>query len=514
MRRTDRSVSLYETPGKPTYSVFSVALLAAMCTANATAAQDVPVSLADSILSESHALEARMSPEQRAFHLGFLAQAAAAVAHPDTLDWVREGLKLSQHLPPSWDRLALQRNLLLAANSVDSSYSLEQLPLLEPPVPLPGGSIPEDVRANCAIPIFQTFWLQIPPRKRDAALEQIRDVSQSLGDTGEFPFLALIPVIKDRVKSGSPDGDSLFLTAADYIPARQDIQSVDRDVAAFLVALDGSVSDTLLKWALRLAVDRLEESARVAGNKKRSVVLASDHVNGNRIHAFSSTGELALATLMPLVSRLDPQLAHEIRDKFPNISLDGSPNASNMMTADSGAAQGQLTQQILDRAKLDSLSTMQPDEAFAAANSINSSSLQAVAFQSLIASSPAGSRADNMLATISTSLDKTDDVGKRIELVTSLIEAQAPRHTAKEIEPLVRSTLLAGSDAWKHDTDSHPANMTFASSLYDSLSALVKSYSQIEPYWMRDQVRLLDSEQSSYLMLSVAEGAKVFESKP
>lgn len=85
------------------------------------------------LLNESYGSASGLFPAERAFQLGYLAKAAADIGDPKTLDWAEEGLGLARQLPISWNRLALQKNLLIAISRSAPETAMERLCSLDAP---------------------------------------------------------------------------------------------------------------------------------------------------------------------------------------------------------------------------------------------------------------------------------------------------------------------------------------------------------------------------------------------
>lgn len=59
--------------------------------------------------------------EERAFFLEWLCREAAARRDPRTVDWAGLAFSVTDSLPPSWNRLALRKNVVTALSKIDAA---------------------------------------------------------------------------------------------------------------------------------------------------------------------------------------------------------------------------------------------------------------------------------------------------------------------------------------------------------------------------------------------------------
>jgi hypothetical protein len=105
---------------------------------------------------------------------------------------------LSFALPQSWDRAALQENAFEVIGSQYPSRAFDLINRMDTPVSM-SGQLNEDLRAFVAASLYPALWQNAPKAQegRDDLLDRIRMQARSIAVTGEYPFIGMLPILKD-----------------------------------------------------------------------------------------------------------------------------------------------------------------------------------------------------------------------------------------------------------------------------------------------------------------------------
>lgn len=464
------------------------------------------------VLKESYDDSAGMFPEERAFLLGFLAEAATGIDSGQAASWAKEGLGLAARLPHDWNTVALEKNLLTAMAASDASEAMRGLCFVDPPPVLEDGSFPEeDPRAYSTRRIFPAYWRQAGYK----GLDEIKRVSQCLAANGQFPFAGVSPVVTSLGKDHPDDALSLYFLAANYIAARPDIEAASGEIVDFLLTRRGQIADALLTPGFRAAVKRLE--AQIASGHANSAVKSVLSVGKAKL-AFANEAEMLLARLLPSLGALDPGLAKKVAEDHPNLAA-AAASRTGESHVEAAVVQGQtdpatmqaLQAQGLETARLTEvqrLAATDPGAAVALANTIATPAVhaQAIAIATEAMSSsdpaPAGKLLDSSLG----DLAAIHDVPRRIEASLPALRALRARGDTAAVEHLYEQLLSAGLEAWKADTEAHPVRAVFMSDVYWPLRSLARLGAALDPVWTLAELRKIGLPARSYLLIPAAQG--------
>ena len=140
---------------------------------------DGPERTPSDLLVESYRISVGLVPAERAILLNYLSRAAGAQHLPYTASWAEENLRLAHQLSLDWNRVAIEKNAIVALSYVKSKRALDLLRTMSLPVS-DGVGFPEDVRADAAITVFQNYWHDRHPR----GVPELRATALYLGQTG------------------------------------------------------------------------------------------------------------------------------------------------------------------------------------------------------------------------------------------------------------------------------------------------------------------------------------------
>lgn len=404
---------------------------------------------------------------------------------------------------PSWNRLAAQKNAAIAMSSVDAKKAMELFDRLDDAAPMRSGAWPEDLRAHAAISVFPIYFDHSGRKGRQHILERAR----SLGNTGAYPYKAMIPIVQRLRKAGNHDADTVITDAISSFQIDRGIDAADSEFVEFIEALKTSMNSIELRQALESAIK----------------ILVSDHHNDikrsflgttSQGRSFNSRRRLLLSRLMPIIDSALPEKAKELRVKYPSLQSAQGDEVSAGVTMYGDAAPGELAQvqaRAMEEGRLQGLQDMateDPEKAWQQASSISSPDLRLRA-TAIIA---AGSFAKKPLESkqfIAQAADALKDVTDAKQRVDALIDLSAAERSLKDEDKADRFLSEAASICLKeiHAERSDRKHPFFESEWSVPLSRVA------ELAWKHDsklaQEHLLeeqDNEVVAYILIDAASG--------
>jgi len=110
------------------------------------------------LLEESYSLIGQIDVPNRVYFLLPLTQAGRTIGSSQEENWSTQMFRESFDVRDPWDRIALQKNALVALSVVNAPSAMDLLWRVEGPLPDAHGDYPEDVRADGASIIFPNFF--------------------------------------------------------------------------------------------------------------------------------------------------------------------------------------------------------------------------------------------------------------------------------------------------------------------------------------------------------------------
>ncbi len=274
-----------------------VGLALADCSPGATAL-DSPAAL----LEESYQRAAAL-PVDESLRLLLRLSTEAARVHPDACRrWSIQLFRRMFQSAPSADRVALQKNALIALSRVEPEQAFALLSLVDGPA-AGAGTGGEDVRADGAREVFRAYW-----KAGDAArLAKIQRVAREFSADGQYPFGAVAPMLADLLRRDPVAGNAWFAEITPLL-AKAASEWADRQ---FLLLVK-SVWTELTPESRRVAVDALY--SRLAGPRERSEssgYLAEVETNRGTFQ-IRAHRELLLLQMTPWLRKIAPDLLKEV----------------------------------------------------------------------------------------------------------------------------------------------------------------------------------------------------------
>lgn len=478
----------------------------------------------DGLLIRSYLVAKQFAPAERAMHLAFLAQISADIAPEFAILWSEELFQLTfTDLPLDWNRSATQRNALITLARVNSSRALELLPLMDLPVVQSSGVMTEDLRANAARAVFSEAWR----RHGSAVLEKLQREARNLGDTGQYPYGAMAPVIKELANRRPDVARALFAESARYYTAGSRFEVTDREYLEFLQALQGTISSEEMRPALETFVKLVSEHG---GSRNGETWRFQVHTDRGIVTLQDSSDRLILEAL-PLIRKIDPDWANRIIQSRAGLREAGDLGGEIRyieetlvkQLPDSAATPSQLAaaqQRGLEMSRLnniEALASEKPDEALRLALTITDPALRSVAFARLAAGAHSSNpkRAAQLFEQSRSILPGVKEDSEQLDAITALAQAAAQLGDTDALAAAIEKGFDLGEELFQQDLDTHPYKPAYAGAGLENLHRLT----QVAVKWdsARTVSRIMELQNEvlrAYLLVSAAQALHELKGTP
>ncbi len=435
---------------------------------------------AEALLTRSYLVGKRLLPEERAFQLTRLAQTASTIQPVLTRLWAEELFQSAMELPMTWNRVAAEKNAVTALAAVDPVRAFELFGTMDDPVPMLSGGLPEDVRAFGARIVLPQFW----KREGSGSLDDIRRAAQHVGDTGQYPYMGMAPIIRDLLKLGDIRADSLLSEALAYYTQPSRFRASDKE----FVQLLGAVWDVApLSWrreALSTAVAHLTGEAKPPEAETFRARLLTE----KGVAEFKSASQRLLFELLPKVREIDPDWARRLVESHPEIgqasAAAGGVKFSEEVTVHnvSGASPARVDEvqgtglQRSRLANIRGIAQTDPEQALRLSSSLSDSLFRLEALSS-VATALAGKdpeRARGLIAQAKEAINKIQDTSGRVTAWVALAEAAAAAHDSKTFEEAIKRGFDLGEEVFEEDLSTHPGKPSYELAAMDDLGRLTQ----------------------------------------
>lgn len=502
-------------------SVLASAVLAsALCCSAAERKTDSPASSSLELLHESYQSSRNFQEEQRAWLLLRLSKATVRLSPPDSRSWSDELFNLALKLPPSWNKVALQKNAVATLSEIDPSRAIQLFHVMDDPIPMANGSLPEDVRSDAARIVFQRFWTY----KGRKGLPQIERVAALLADSGEYPYAAMVPIIKRLAESDSTKAQELFAQALTYYRRGSMFLDENRVFIRFLQELRVQARPTQLREALEVVANRLLEQKPPADSKQsyRGQVFTK----GGAIE-FRDPADQMLFEILPLIREVDSDWANRLVQRRPALSQTAGavgPVEHSASTTTFGIASGENVspseQAGIEEGRLytvHELAAERPDEALTVASTLTLPAFRAQAWADIAAALASKDR-DRALALIDKAREVAASLRDQLDVLrvlSVLCDAGGQVGDRRVLQESLEQGLDLGEEIFNEDLAAHPGKLAYNVDGFDELTKLVQVGGKYDTDYTVNYVRQIRNELlRAHLLVSVAEGISSREAMP
>jgi hypothetical protein len=437
-----------------------------------TETQDAPLDL----LTRSYDLGKQFVPEERGMQLIRLTEVGGKIDRSLAKRWAEEAFHESAQLPIGIERLLLQRNVVVFLAPYDPKRAFRMLQDMDLPVLNKDGTMPEDLRTGAAEPVFTNYWKQFGR----SGLAALRPLASKLGDTGQYPFLAIIPIIRELSSTDPPQARSLIAEARQFYDRGSKSNAADHDFVAFIQALAPNLSNQELRSLLESAVAKLNDKKSTNGSFHVQVYTEK----GSAL--FDNNADELLFQILPLIAKIDPQWEKRLVSNDQQLAQAAAVSGSIQRTeavavygTSDSAAITRLSQQGMERARLNDISRVameQPAQALLLANSISDSGLRSIALSDVAIgyARTDPQRASALLAQAKEATLQLSDLSQKESALAALSRAASTTRDVVLFREIFARAFDLGEELFQEDLDSHPGQTGISADVYPDLATLVE----------------------------------------
>ena len=278
-----------------------------------TSLRAVSIQKDDPLLDESYNISRRLGGNERLYYLIEFCRVDGLNNHP--WDKTKEAASALFDLASTEQNMQLhvlgQKNGASCLSYVDPAAAAEQLTQINFERPRPGQWVYEDPRYNSAQTIFNNLLTssgKFPPRR---VVANIIAKAKYLGQTGQYPYLAVAEVINRLPSSFKNEQNTLLGDAVGFYASETGFYNRDEEFLRLLQTLKTpSIDKTIFAQALTIFVQRLnEDSIHFPGD-----YYAEIHVKSSgKVFPFMDRNEAFRFQAFPLIERFIPGKAAELR---------------------------------------------------------------------------------------------------------------------------------------------------------------------------------------------------------
>lgn len=464
------------------------------------------------LLIRSYLASQKLLPEERAMVLLQLSLNAAKIEPSYDRLWSQELFSLAFELPRNWNRLAFEKNALETLSQVDPVLALQLFGEMDDPIPTDAGAFPEDTRAFAAQAVFAAYWRQRGP----AGLEEILSHARHLGDTGQYPYLAMIPIVLTLAKTSPNYSEEIVNNAATYFSRGSRFESANPDFVQFLNSVWDAMPAPLKHQALQVAVQQLTEPRA----PDIDVSFKGDSHTNTKAMEFRDRNKQILFELLPRIREVDEQWAKRLVDV--DSSLAAAMDSGGIQSSQSATIQGvssaspaQLTAAQARAAQQRTLSQVEqqapndPDAALLASRSLSDPALQAIALANIAAGfakkDPA--KASNFVSQANSITDTLKDNPGKVMALFAIAKANRQLNYQKAMEASWNQAFSLGQELFQEDLEIHPVRPAYQATCYEALLGLAEFGGKFDPPMVLQGLQTLRNQLlQAYLPISAAGG--------
>jgi hypothetical protein len=268
--------------------------------------------LAGIAFQSAYSLSKQISTYDRVELLLHLSKAAAKKCPEKSRTWAEEALQAAGQMPPTTDRAMYEWQALSNLATVNSKEALTLLTTLE----APAGFKDFDPRSEAATTVFNSFLKDYPGK-----FEEVSTAAQRIGDSGLYPFIAIQTVISRMSGKNRELAGALVEQAIHYYTVGAETSLASNQLTSLLLEHSQFVSPQVLKSVLTDVVSAISQTSNAGVAEKTDTLFVIGDDDATSVSLNAAT----LASIMPLLESVDPDLANKIRHEHPPVSASSIP---------------------------------------------------------------------------------------------------------------------------------------------------------------------------------------------
>lgn len=468
---------------KSTLRLFSYVTLAVVVYSTARASSTKPQQPeAQRLIGEAEIISRSFSPEERAdLLLDMLGTPAGTV--PDTgKRWSLELFSISKlQLRPGPYRAAIQKNALIDLANVDASEAAKLFKSQDTPDMLSDKVLTEDYRTWAARALFPKLWSQ----SGMASLPKIKELADWLGSTGEYPFFAMIGIVQGAAKADRVTADGLVSDAVGYYE-RMSTPFLNRhqEFVPFILGTADYVRPSLVTQCIQAELEVFDKERKNADENSVKFVLQA--TNSQHTVQFNDEAEYDVYRLLPIINRLDPNWAKEVKDKYTTLKyLPESPDSGPIRTTGVAVMPGESVSNADVAAAMDDhrlfqvsmLANSDPQRAAQIIGTIQDPGRKAVAEATLLgAYSSDPKQASQWRDDAQAELDHLPAGKIKLKLLVALANLAVVQHKQEVALGLFNKAFDLGELLFNMDIKENPGKMAYTVEGEEELASLVTDF--------------------------------------
>jgi hypothetical protein len=481
-------------------------------------------STANKLLDESFGLSNQIEDSSRVYYLLPLTQAGAKTQHPREREWCKQMFQAAQNVRDPWDRVALEKNAVVALSGVDSSAAMELLWRVEAPTPDERGNYPEDVRADAVVAVFPKYLddkikagqTNDSEARIHNALGEIHSHAIHIAQTGEYPYRAMERVITTLVQRKNEQSaiDLIFTEAGRfYSDTKPKFRNRDREFLVLLQTASNSVSNPVLVHA---GIDQFVKNTKVPASQADVSFEAEYRTRAGDIIRFNDRNRALLFRALPSIAKADPGLAKSLTAELASFN-----KASEDMTYISGGVvEGSFSaeQTSAMHAKMRQISLLglirakqqtDPSQAAKLTDEVTDDGLRVVAVASTL---PGLIRVDLNAARVTyndqrSKLQEMGDGPARLAATIALAKAASDARNESDFRTLGREAFSQAAEVYKTDYRERPDVRPDLRKGYSELSDMAQFLATHDFAWAMDLIRSIQNTELRAHLLTFAADA-------
>jgi hypothetical protein len=320
---------------KPTLSVLCLLALAVICcvaTARAGFQKETKTSGED-LIAQAEGISRNFSPEERADLLLDILDTPAGDSAENGKKWSLELFAISKNqLSPGPYRAAIQKNALIDLTKVDPSETVRLFKDQDTPEMWAQSGRVEDFRAWVARALFPKLW----EKAGISSVAKVKEFADWMGSTGEYPYVAMVGIVQAVARDDEAKAEELVSDAIGYYETNPSFLNKHGEFTAFVVGIADQVRPPLLAKAIESEMDALDAEKKNADSDQMKFTIQVTNSRGTV--QFSQQAEYIVYRLLPLINRLDPEWAREIKDKYEVLKYVPAQTADGAASRVTGVA--------------------------------------------------------------------------------------------------------------------------------------------------------------------------------
>jgi hypothetical protein len=464
------------------------------------------------LLLRSYLLSKELPPEERVWLLTEILLPSAKW-HPAMMrPWTEEVFRLALQLSPGYDRVVTQKNAATAMAWIDERRAMQMLDQCE--IPSPSDSDAEDVRDDAAITVFKRYW----DANAFQGLPRIQRTADHLGDTGQYPYEAMIPIVLEAKVLNPAKALSLINEAFAYFQRGSPFVTSTEQFVEFYKRVKPLLTAPMQREALEAIVNDL--TAGPGGNENqrwRTRVYTSQGVAD-----FHSRNTKLLFDILPMIRELDPEWAQRLVEQNHELaqadaaqgkllSAEGGVIITNPDNPPSSAELSAKEQSLLELGRLDQIQEMalkDPNQALTLAMSISDPGRHAMGMA--YAAAGFGNKPDQALTMLKQSQDGLSSLKKdneKLETYAAIAESAASLHDPVLVRDAVEKGLDLGEQAYAEASKEHPEWHVYEFSGMGAMERLAEMGMRTDARHVIGRIETIrDHALQAYMLVSAARG--------